>query len=273
MPTALITGASSGIGEEFAQQLALTHDLVLVARNVAKLQQLGAQLTARYGTRIEIIGADLSTRDGRAPVTARLTDREHPIDLLINNAGMGYHTGASQNPVDDEMYMLEVNATAKIHLSLTALHTMLERDRGEIINVSSVCGIAPAWTDSLYGTSTAAVLRHTEEMAYCKAVRRSKVKIMALCPGDVQTDFNNRAGIPNKTDWGWVDQHLLVRVALDDLRKGKTVSIPTARYKFLSALMRILPNSWSRMYAFDLGQQKTPHPGQHPRTTHTAPTT
>ncbi|MCB5164662.1 SDR family NAD(P)-dependent oxidoreductase [Streptomyces bambusae] len=265
MAVALITGASSGIGEEFARQLAPTHDLVLVARDVAKLERLAERLSSEHGTRVDVLGADVSTRAGRAPVLARLTDPDRPIDLLVNNAGMGYSTGASQNPVDDEMYMLEVNAVAKVHLSLTAVQAMLARGSGGIINVASVCGIAPAWVDSLYGTSTATVLRHTEEMAYSKALRNSDVTVMALCPGDVQTDFNNRAGIPNKTDWGWVDVSVLVRVALADLRKGKVVSIPTARYKFLSTLMKLAPNSWSRMYGYDLGRQHpevpraTPH--------------
>ncbi|MGW2207563.1 SDR family NAD(P)-dependent oxidoreductase [Streptomyces sp. NPDC001774] len=258
MAVALITGASSGIGEEFARQLAPTHDLVLVARNTARLGQLRKELSAACGTRVEVLGADVSSKAGRAPVVARLAGRDEPVDLFVNCAGMGYATGASQNPVDDEMYMLEVNAIAKIHFSLTAVQAMLARGSGSIINVSSVCGIAPAWVDSLYGTSTAAVLRHTEEMAYSRALRKSGVRIMALCPGDVLTDFNNRAGIPNRTDWGWVDISVLVRVALADLRRGKTVSIPSARYKFLSSLMRILPNSWSRMYGFDLGHQ---HPG------------
>ncbi|MFJ5548204.1 SDR family NAD(P)-dependent oxidoreductase [Streptomyces sp. NPDC093225] len=256
MPVALITGASSGIGEEFARQLAATHDLVLVARDVAKLERLGEQLLDTHGTRVEVLGADVSTRTGREPVLARLADRDDPVDLLVNNAGMGYATGASRNPVDDEMYMLEVNAVAKVHFSLTAVQAMLARGSGGIINVASVCGIAPAWVDSLYGTSTATVLRHTEEMAYSKALRTSDVKIMALCPGDVLTDFNNRAGIPNRTDWGWVDVGVLVRVALADLRRGKVVSVPTARYKLLSSLMKIFPNSWSRMYGYDLGQQR-----------------
>ncbi|MFE9560045.1 SDR family NAD(P)-dependent oxidoreductase [Streptomyces sp. NPDC006487] len=255
MPVALITGASSGIGEEFARQLAPTHDLVLVARDVAKLERLGEQLYDAHGTRVGVLAADVSTRAGREPVLARLSDRIHPIDLLVNNAGMGYSTGASRNPVDHEMYMLEVNAVAKVHFSLTAVQAMLARGKGGIINVSSICGIAPAWVDSLYGTSTATVLRHTEEMAYSKALRSSDVKIMALCPGDVATDFNRRAGIPDKTDWGWVDVQVLVRVALADLRKGKVVSIPTARYKFLSSLMKIFPNSWSKMYGYDLGAQ------------------
>ncbi|MER7959383.1 SDR family NAD(P)-dependent oxidoreductase [Streptomyces sp. NPDC096030] len=258
MAIALITGASSGIGEEFARQLAPAYDLVLVARNTARLGQLRKELSAAYGTRVEVLGADVSSKAGRAPVLARLTARDEPVSLFVNCAGMGYATGASRNPVDDEMYMLEVNATAKIHFSLTAVQAMLARGSGSIINVSSVCGIAPAWVDSLYGTSTAAVLRHTEEMAYSRALRNSDVRIMALCPGDVLTDFNNRAGIPNRTDWGWVDVSVLVRVALADLRKGKTVSIPSARYKLLSFLIRTLPNSWSRLYGFDLGQQ---HPG------------
>ncbi|WP_035791511.1 SDR family NAD(P)-dependent oxidoreductase [Kitasatospora mediocidica] len=256
MATALITGASSGIGEEFARRLAPTHNLVLVARDSVKLAQLARELTAQHGCTVQVLAADLSTAAGREPVAARLASTSSPVDLLVNNAGMGYSTGATQNTVEQEMYMLEVNATAKIHLSLVALHAMLARDSGEIVNVTSVCGIAPAWVDSLYGTSTAAVLRHTEEMAYSKALRRSKVRIMALCPGDVLTDFNNRAGIPNTTDWGWVDVGVLVREALKDLRKGKVVSIPTARYKFLSTLMKLAPNSLSRIYAFDLGQQK-----------------
>ncbi|WP_331723655.1 MULTISPECIES: SDR family NAD(P)-dependent oxidoreductase [unclassified Streptomyces] len=254
-PTALITGASSGIGREFARQLAVRgYRLVLVARSEVKLEETAAELSDMSFSQAEILAADLGTKTGRAAVLSRL--RQGDIDLLVNNAGIGYAMPASRNPVEDEMYLLEVNGLAKVELSLTALQMMLKRDRGAIINVSSIAGMAPAWLDSSYGPSKSLVLSHTEAMAYSRAVRASNVRMMALCPGDVRTEFNASAGIRDATSFGWIAPDFLVRTALADLRKGKVVSVPRRWYAFLACLIRLMPNRASKLYGYDLGKER-----------------
>lgn len=255
MPTALITGASAGIGAEFARQLAATgyERLALVARRVDRLQDLATELADRHGTTIEILPADLGIPEDRARVVVRLQDLDHPIDLLVNDAGLGNKAPASAGNVADEIYLMQVNAIAKMELTLHALQTMLARNHGSIINVASIAAEGPAWLDTSYYPSVAAVLAHTEGLAYSERLRRSNVRIMALCPGDVHTEFNTAAGLPDKSDFGWIPVDKLVAAALRDLQRGRIVSRPTLRYKLLAFAMRLVPDSWSRLYGVDIG--------------------
>lgn len=257
-PVALITGATAGIGREAARQLAAEgHHLVLVARHEVALHRLASEITQRHPeVKVEVLAADLSTREGRRPVAERLASATVPIDLFFNNAGLGYGTPTTDNTVEAEMYLLEVNAVAKVELMLHALRAMRERGRGDIINVSSVAGMGPAaWVDSLYGPSKALVLAASEAMGYARRIRRSPVRVMALCPGDVRTEFNTRAGIPDSVvpAWRYIPVELVVRSALRDLRRGKVVSTPSLRYKVLGFFVRHLPRTLTPLFAWDLG--------------------
>ncbi|RJL23170.1 SDR family NAD(P)-dependent oxidoreductase [Bailinhaonella thermotolerans] len=255
--TALVTGASAGLGREFARQLAAAgHDLVLVARDGQRLSQVAAALRTGPGHRVETLRADLATAEGRTLVIDRLRRPERPIDLLVNNAGLGYSTPTSGNTVEMEEYLLTVNAVAKVSLAVAAVQAMIGRGRGAIINVASVAAYGPAWLDSTYGASKACVLAFSEAMAHSARVRESGVRVMALCPGDMRTEFNARAGIPDSTTpgWRWLPAEKAVAQALRDLRRGRTVSTPGATYKVLGLALRHLPRRLAARFALDFSR-------------------
>ena len=149
MTSALVTGATAGIGLEFARQLAARgHGLVLVARDEARLAAVAKELQAAYDIEVEVLVADLVDKAQSATVEARLADRSRPIELLVNNAGFGLKHRFLDNPIEDEEAMLDVLVTAVLRLSHAALGPMAERGRGGIINVSSVAAFLPRGTYS-----------------------------------------------------------------------------------------------------------------------------
>jgi short-subunit dehydrogenase len=256
-PTALITGASAGLGAQFAIRLAADrYRLVLVARDHDRLTALASYLRGKHGVGVEVLVADLVTGHGRELVADRLR-RAGPdaVDLLVNNAGFGYATPTTSNTIEQELQLFEVDALAKVELTLAVLPRMLAAGAGEIINVSSVAALAPVWTDNCYGAAQACTLSFTEALAYARAVRTSGVRLMALCPGAVKTEFNARAGIPDALtpNWRWITAEAVVNSALRDLRRGRRVSIPTLRYKLLALLLRHLPHRAAPLYMRDYG--------------------
>lgn len=239
MTTALITGATAGIGAAFARRLAADgHNLVLVARNTERLRDQATELHDRHGIEAEVLTADLSEDDGIASVEARLTDRRHPVDLLINNAGFGNKGRYLDVSMADELKMLKVHCEAVLRLTSAAAAGMKERGRGGVVNVASVAAFVPRGT---YGASKAWVVQFTQGAA--KELTGSGVRLMALCPGFVRTEFHERAGMgtDNIPGWMWLDADRLVASALADLARGKPVSIPDARYKALMGLAKVTP--------------------------------
>lgn len=239
--TALITGPTAGIGRSFAEQLAARgHDLVLVARNRARLDELAAELRAAHPVAVEVLDADLADREALATVEARVADPERPVGLLVNNAGFGLKHPFTENPVDAEQEMLDVLVTAVMRLSHAAVGPMLERGEGAIVNVASVAAFLPRGT---YSAAKAYVVSFTEwlDLTY----RHRGVRGMALCPGFVRTEFHERMGVAGDSapGWMWLDAERLVREALDDLEKGRSVSVPSKRYKAVTAVARYTPSS------------------------------
>ncbi|HEY9440012.1 MAG TPA: SDR family oxidoreductase [Streptomyces sp.] len=241
MTTALITGATAGIGAAFAQRLAgQGHNLVLVARDTERLRAQATELHDRHGIEAEVLTADLSRDSGIEAVEARLSDRLQSIDLLVNNAGFGNKGRYLEVPMADELMMLKVHCEAVLRLTSAAVPGMRDRGRGGVINVASVAAFVPRGT---YGASKAWVVQFTQGAA--KDLAGSGVRLMALCPGFVRTEFHQRAGmgtdsIPN---WMWLDADRLVTAALADLARGKTVSVPDARYKALMGLVKVTPRA------------------------------
>jgi short-subunit dehydrogenase len=239
--TALVTGPTSGIGLRFAHQLAARgHDLVLVARNSERLAKLAAELESAYGVDAEVLAVDLATRAGLAPVEARLSEEQRPVHLLVNNAGFGLKKPFLANTVEQEQEMLDVLVTAVLRLTHAALSSMVARHEGAIVNVSSVAGYLPRGTYSAakaYVTS----LSQWADLTY----RDQGVRVMALVPGFTRTEMHERMGVRRAAapGWMWLDADRLVRDALRDLDRGKTVSIPSKRYKVLAALARSTPPS------------------------------
>jgi len=237
VPRALVTGPTSGIGNAFARALAAQgYDLVLVARDRVRLDALGDDLAARFSVGCEILVADLCDLDQSRTVEKRLA--AEPFDMLVNNAGFGLNTPFDKTTVEDEQASLDVLVGAVMRLSHAALGPMLEAGRGDIVNVSSVAGYLPRGT---YAASKAWV---TSFSSWANVRYRPQgVRVMALCPGFVRTEFHQRmdADMSKVGDWMWLDADDLVRAALKDLRAGKAVSIPSIRYKVLTTMARIAP--------------------------------
>jgi len=242
MPTALVTGATAGIGAAFARRLAVEfHDLVLVARDPARLDVFAKELRGAHGVEVEVLPADLASDDGCAAVEARLADADRPVDLLVNNAGIGLKGSFLRNTAEAEEQMLRLNVRAVMRLTHAALGTMVARGRGDVVNVSSVAGFGPVSPGSTYSASKAWVTNFSESLQM--AVRSKGVRVVALCPGFVRTEFHERAGIPTSgiNQRLWLDADLVARTALADLRKGRPVSTPSLRYKVLAGLVRHVP--------------------------------
>ncbi|MGN8026133.1 SDR family NAD(P)-dependent oxidoreductase [Microbacterium sp. 22242] len=242
MPTALITGASAGLGAEFARQLAARGaDLVLVARSQDALDALAAELTASRGVVVEVIVADLAREDGVGRVASRISDAQRPIDLLVNNAGFGLPLQFADNDIADEVRHLRVHVEAPMRLMHAALGVMRGRG-GRIVNVASVAGFISRSTYSackrwLIGFSRWA----NDEYA------RDGVTVTALCPGFVHTTFHERMGLGAGEEgvpaFLWLDAPYVVRAGLRAAARGRGVVIPSLRYRAMIAGSRLVPRS------------------------------
>ncbi|OAH16267.1 SDR family NAD(P)-dependent oxidoreductase [Streptomyces jeddahensis] len=241
MTTALITGSTAGIGAAFARRLAADgRNLVLVARDTKRLREQATELHDRHGIEAEVLTADLATEDGIEAVARRLKDPRSPVDLLVNNAGFGNKGRYLDVSMADELTMLKVHCEAVLRLTSAAAEAMRERGRGAVINVASVAAFVPRGT---YGASKAWVVQFTQGAA--KDLAGSGVRLMALCPGFVRTEFHQRAGMSTDSipKWMWLDADKLVTAALADLSRGKTLSVPDPRYKALMGLVKVAPRS------------------------------
>ncbi|MFC7597310.1 SDR family NAD(P)-dependent oxidoreductase [Terrabacter sp. GCM10028922] len=245
-PTALVTGASAGIGHEFSRQLAARgHDVVLVARDRARLEAVAAELMSRYAVSAEVLTADLSDRSALQLVADRVGDPDRPVDVLVNNAGYGQRRSFLRNDLADEEAAFDVLTRAVLVLSHAAGVSMRGRGRGAIINVSSVAGFIASGS---YSAAKAWVTTFTEGLA--GELAGSGVTVTALCPGFTNTEFQERAGISKPgPGFMWLDPVKLVSDCLDDVSKGRVVSVPGVQYKAIVGLLRVVPRSVIRRRA------------------------
>ena len=238
MTTALVTGATAGIGAEFARQLAARgHDLVLVARDTARLESAATLLRA-YGVAVEVLPADLADDDGCARIEWRCGEG---VDVLVNNAGLGTKGAFHEVDRDSEEHLLRLNVRAVLRLTHAALPQMVARGSGSIINVSSVAGFAPGARAATYSASKAWVTNFSESLHLQYA--EQGVRVLALCPGFTRTEFHSRAdmdvsGVPDRM---WLAATDVVRTALADLDAGRSLSVPGAQYKAIVAATRVVP--------------------------------
>ena len=230
MATALVTGGTSGIGAAFARALAARgDDLVLVARNLERLEQHAQELREQHGIAVEVISADLAAHDDVLRVAARLEEVERPIDLLVNNAGFGLHVKLLEPDTAPHELAIDVMIKAVLILGGAAGRAMKARGQGRIINVSSASG----WiAQGNYSAIKAWVRVYSESLA--NELHGSGATVTALCPGWVRTEFHERAGIRTTSlpSIVWIDADRLVAEALKDADQGKVLSIPTKRWKF-----------------------------------------
>jgi short-subunit dehydrogenase len=239
MTTALVTGATSGIGHAFARRLASQgFELVLVARDANRLGEVASQLRAAHGVDVEVFAADLSDREQVERVAGRLRDDTRPVDVLVNNAGYSLNRRFLVGDVAAEERCLDVLVRAVLVLSQAGARGMVARRRGAIINVSSIAGFLPSGT---YSAAKAWVTAFTVSLA--AEVAGTGVTATALCPGYVRTEFHQRAGLDMSylPRWAWLDADRLVADCLADVRRGRSVSVPSRRYKLAVVVIRHLP--------------------------------
>lgn len=240
---ALVTGASAGLGAEFARQLAARGmHLVLVARRRALLEELAAELHAKHATRCEIIACDLAQPGAVAELVAELDRQGIVIDLLVNNAGFGIVGEVDQADIERLLEMIRLNVSAVVELTYRLLPGMLQRGRGAIVNLSSLSGFQPVAYMGVYAATKAFVLHFSEALA--EEVRSRGVTVLAVCPGVTKTAFFDIAGAP-----GWLQKHRshsperVVRTALRALERRRQVIVVGWRNYLLTLLVRIAPRA------------------------------
>lgn len=256
MSIALVTGATSGLGAAFARRLAAEgSDLILVARTQSRLEEIAADLGGRYGVKVEALPADLSDIRQCAKVERRLAKDEPPVDLLVNNAGFGIQGTFLTSTVDDEERMLRVNVRAVMRLAHAALPRMVERGRGDIINVSSVASYLPSQDGPTYAASKAYVTALADSLSL--NLHGTGVHVSALCPGFLRTEFHSSLDMDMSKvpELLWLDADAVVGTALRDHRRGRVISVPSAQYKAVVAVTKLIPRALLRWIS--LHGQKT----------------
>lgn len=248
MPTALVTGASAGLGAEFARQLAgRGADLVLVARSEEALEALAAELRAQHGVVVEVLVADLATEEGVGHAVQRIADPDRPLDMLVNNAGFGLPLRFADNDIADEVRHLRLLVEAPMRLMHAALGVMRGRG-GRIINVASTAGFISRSTYSACKSWLIGFSRWAND-----EYASDGVTVTAVCPGFVHTTFHSRMGLAAGQEgvprFMWLDAPYVVRVALHAAARGRGVVIPSLRYKAMIAGSRLVPRSVSTRIA------------------------
>lgn len=245
-PVALVTGASAGIGREFAEQLAdRGHDLILVARREAPLEE-AAEEVARRGSTAEVLPADLVSPEGLASVEARLSDPQRPVDLLVNNAGFGTYGRFSELDRDTEDREVRLNVLALVRLTHAALGPMLERGSGGVINVSSLAGFQPTPRSAVYSSTKAFVTSFSQSLH--QELSGTGVGVMALCPGFTRTEFQEVAGLDREQvpSFLWMDPGPVVSSALTAFARGRAVYVPGPMNAVTAAVSSTLPGAVTR---------------------------
>ena len=252
--TAVITGASAGIGREFARQLAgRAGALVLVARRVDRLEELRNELTARDPNLNVLIRAiDLSLADDVTALAAWLGEQKISVDLLINNAGLGDHGPFATSEPERLMAMLAVNIAALTALTRALLPCMIARKRGCVLNVSSSASFLPMPSLAVYAATKAYVTSLSEALRM--ELRGTGVSVTALCPGPVHTEFGSVASRPNQQDqmgpeFTYVSTEEVVRAALAGVEHGHAIVVPGIVMKIAVTLLRMTPMPLLRLLA------------------------
>jgi len=242
-PVALITGASVGIGEQFARQLSERgHDVVLVARDVARLEALAKEIEGRSGAHAEVLGADLTDSRQLGLVEARVRS----VDLLVNNAGFGTFGPFHTLDIEAETREINLNVIALVRLTHAAASAMAERGRGGILNVSSLAGFQPGPSNATYGATKAFVTSFTE--AVHEEMKGTGVSVTALCPGFTHTEFQERASVPagDVPGFMWQEAPEVAKAGLDGLAKNRAVVIPGIVNKVMGNLSAVTPHPITR---------------------------
>jgi short-subunit dehydrogenase len=245
-PVALVTGASAGLGDQFARILAFRgHDLVLVARDQARLEALAKELEAKYGNHCEVLPADLTDRAQLATVEARA----EKVDVLVNNAGFGTFGKFHELDVDGETREVDLNVGALVRLTHAAARGMVPRGKGGILNVASLAAFPPTPNDATYAATKAFVLSFSE--AIHEELKKTGVSVSCLCPGFTTTEFQDRAGFDKSRvpKFAWADAESVARAGLDGLAKNRAVIVPGTINRVTAGLSSASPRALTRRVA------------------------
>jgi uncharacterized protein len=246
-PIALVTGASSGIGDQLARQLAARgHDLVLVARDQGRLEALAKEVEHAHGAHAQVLPADLTDPKQLRAVEARCHDNTAPIDVLVNNAGFGTFGPFHTLDVDAETREINLNVIALVRLTHAAAQEMAPLGRGGILNVSSLAGFQPGPMNAVYGATKAFVTSFTE--AVHEELKGTGVSVTVLCPGFTRTGFQAVADVPagDVPGFMWQEAAEVARAGLDALEKNRAVAIPGSVNKVLGTFSSITPHAITR---------------------------
>jgi short-subunit dehydrogenase len=246
MKKALITGASAGIGLEFAYQLAQkNYDLILVSRNKQKLTEIAQEISSKYKNNNEVLVADLATKEGIDLVSNKIkTDQE--IEFIVNNAGLGINKPFHKATLNEESDLLNVLVKAPLEITHSAITSMLNRNKGFIINVGSVA----AWTTS--GTYSAAKVWLTSFSESLNSNYQKKgINICVVAPGFTKTEFHQRANMSTESipNWMWLSTKIVVKDSIDAVLKGKTIVVPSIRYRLLVTFLKLMPRGFIRKFS------------------------
>lgn len=244
--TALVTGASSGIGESFARLLAARGtDLVIVARRAELLDGLARELVERYRVAVEVLAADLTDPGQRAEVEGRL--RAEPVELLVNNAGYGAFGAFAELPLDDHLAQIELNVAALVRLTHAVLPGMVARGRGGVLNVASMAGFTPSPGSATYGATKAYVASFSESLH--SEVAGRGVHVTALCPGFTRTEDDVP---PNLL---WLRRDDVARAGLEAVSLGRALCVPGVQYKAAFPALKLVPRPLLRAAVNRMWQQ------------------
>lgn len=243
--TALVTGASSGIGDAIARRLAAAGtDLVVTARDEARLTALAEALRAAHDVDVDVLPADLSDAAGRSRVEQRLADGSPPIDLLVNNAGFGTSGRFHELDLEIEQSQVEVNVLAVLRLTHAALGSMVARGRGTVLNVSSLGSRTPSPVNATYAATKAFVTSFSE--ALHEDLRGTPVTVTALEPGFTRTEFQERAGLEGELGmpgFVWMSADAVAAGGLEGAAAGKAVVVPGLGYQVTAGVAGVIPKT------------------------------
>ena len=250
MMKVLITGASSGIGRDMARVLSEKgYDLVLIGRNVERLNQIKNEL--EKNSSVETISLDLSIKEN----CIKLHEMVKDVDILINNAGSGVFGKFVDTDLEKELNMLDTNITAVHILTKLYLKDMQEKNKGRILNVASVGGFMPGPLMDAYYASKSYIVKLSEGIRAELKKDKSNVKISVLCPGPVDTNFNNTAGV--KFNAPSLSSEYVARYTIEKMLKNKFMILPGISAKFLKVICKIIPNNILSKFVFYAQERKT----------------
>jgi uncharacterized protein len=239
--SALVTGASSGIGASLARKLAARGcDVVLVARRTDRLAAMAKELAHDHGVSTEVLTADLTDPEQLRVVEERVADPARPVELVVNNAGFGSVGRFDKLPIDREVGQVNLNVLALVRLTHAALPRMVESGHGGVLNVSSVAGFGPSPGTAIYGATKAFVTSFSESLH--AEVSRKAVHVTALCPGFTRTEYQEANGVDLRMPGLlWLDPDAVAEAGLQAVTAGRPICVPGLQYKPLPVAMRLLP--------------------------------